>query len=370
MNINKNPIAENAIKEFLKERLKLDPQGGRVDELQLVLITRNMNSRIRNRGLSSKEIVYQRDQVSNLQKKFASDELLSDLQFNKRKESHNTPPTHKDIQYAVGDLVFLRNGKNKLKGREMFRIIHTYRQEGETWAKLQKNEDQFRSKSYDVKIAEVIPIKGFSTNQSSLPNSEDVLIKQYDHETEPTDVEQQSASQLTNCKSGQNTDNEEPSHLTTGTAYRRSRRKTAIQAEEKTRNLVAQGVLTLHTSSPKKHTPTHGWIWDEFSLLCDMVFDSDTGTVGNNLSNNSNCENDFNTMNDNTDLQPPGSSTSSTETVGEETTEELDRCWDHSREQYELMDDFCYDGEDLVFHSTRLEPSLPSSQPHHSVLGS
>ena len=47
LNVNKNPVAENAIKEFHKERLKLNAAGGRISEIERAIITKNMNSRIR-----------------------------------------------------------------------------------------------------------------------------------------------------------------------------------------------------------------------------------------------------------------------------------------------------------------------------------
>ena len=53
LNKNKNPIAENAIKEFHKERLKMNPQGGRVSAVELAVITKTINSRIRHRGFSA-----------------------------------------------------------------------------------------------------------------------------------------------------------------------------------------------------------------------------------------------------------------------------------------------------------------------------
>ena len=79
LNINKNPIAENAIKEFHKERLRVNPKGGPVSVLELAVITKNINSRIRLRGLSSKEIAFQRDQVNNKVKP-VDDEQLSQQQ--------------------------------------------------------------------------------------------------------------------------------------------------------------------------------------------------------------------------------------------------------------------------------------------------
>ena len=79
-NVNKNPIAENAIKEYHKERLRLDPAGGRVTENQLAVIARNMNSRIRLRGLSPKEILLRRDQVTNEVKDIEGDDQLAEDQ--------------------------------------------------------------------------------------------------------------------------------------------------------------------------------------------------------------------------------------------------------------------------------------------------
>ena len=44
-NVNKNPIAENCIKEFRKERLRLNPRGGPISEQERIVITTNINSR-------------------------------------------------------------------------------------------------------------------------------------------------------------------------------------------------------------------------------------------------------------------------------------------------------------------------------------
>ena len=65
MNANKNPIAENGIKEFHKECLRLHPSGGPLTRTDLVTITKNINERVRDRGFTAKEMLLQRDQVSN-----------------------------------------------------------------------------------------------------------------------------------------------------------------------------------------------------------------------------------------------------------------------------------------------------------------
>ena len=87
LNKNKNPVAENAVKEFHKERLRLNPAGGPISEIDRALITKNMNSRIRDRGLSSKEIAFQRDQISN-DTKPVSDEEMSSKQYQNRKQNY------------------------------------------------------------------------------------------------------------------------------------------------------------------------------------------------------------------------------------------------------------------------------------------
>ena len=46
LNPNENPIAENFIREFDKERLKLNILSGRITEIQRAIITKNMNSRM------------------------------------------------------------------------------------------------------------------------------------------------------------------------------------------------------------------------------------------------------------------------------------------------------------------------------------
>ncbi|KAJ8346823.1 hypothetical protein SKAU_G00282240 [Synaphobranchus kaupii] len=66
-NPNKNPVAEKAIQEPTSELLRLDLLGGAVTPLTLAVATAALNSRIRSRGLSSREMWTQRDQFSNVQ---------------------------------------------------------------------------------------------------------------------------------------------------------------------------------------------------------------------------------------------------------------------------------------------------------------
>ena len=61
-NKNKNPTIEKGIRELGSEILRFLPEGGAISEEQLAVIVNQLNARIRNRGLSSWEILCQRDQ--------------------------------------------------------------------------------------------------------------------------------------------------------------------------------------------------------------------------------------------------------------------------------------------------------------------
>ena len=57
-NLNKNPVAENAVQELEIELLHEDPLGGAVSEVTLAVAIANLNSRIRSGGFSSREMWY------------------------------------------------------------------------------------------------------------------------------------------------------------------------------------------------------------------------------------------------------------------------------------------------------------------------
>ena len=100
-------MAENAVKEFHKERLRLNPMGGPISQIDRALITKNMNSRIRDRGFSSKEIAFQRDQISN-DTKPVSDEEMSRIQYQNRTQNHPQEFSISKEQFQQGDNVFFK----------------------------------------------------------------------------------------------------------------------------------------------------------------------------------------------------------------------------------------------------------------------
>ena len=158
LNKNKNPIAENAVQEWLKERLKLKPDGGPITENERSEIQANMNRRIRQRGLAAKEILLRRDLNTNEPKSF-SDSVLSEDQLENRRKNHPTISQNEDKDpIRVGDFVFIRDAKSKIKGREAHVVTSLFERESEKYARVRKCDKSFRSKEYDAKTSELFKI--------------------------------------------------------------------------------------------------------------------------------------------------------------------------------------------------------------------
>ena len=81
-NKNKNPVVDKGIRELNSEILCLLPEGGPIPPSTLALDTSQLNARIRNRGLSAWEILFQRDQ-------YTGDQLdISDLSSAESQVTH------------------------------------------------------------------------------------------------------------------------------------------------------------------------------------------------------------------------------------------------------------------------------------------
>jgi hypothetical protein len=53
-NVKKNPVAEKYIAELGDELLRVSPEGGAVSPVTLAIAATNLNTRIRDRGLSAR----------------------------------------------------------------------------------------------------------------------------------------------------------------------------------------------------------------------------------------------------------------------------------------------------------------------------
>ena len=118
---NINPVAEKAVKEFRTQKLKFKPQGGQISELERATITASLNKMIRNRNLSSREIVTNRNQNTHEPLNLCDDKLANE-QFNLRQENHPFSEKCKvkggkqatKIDVWPGALVFLKKDKSEL----------------------------------------------------------------------------------------------------------------------------------------------------------------------------------------------------------------------------------------------------------------
>ena len=80
-----------------------------------------MNSKIREQGLTSKEKALNRDRCSNKVKP-SDDNALASEQFKKMIDRH--PEIEKvGLKCTVGDNVFLKSDKSKLRGRELYKVV-------------------------------------------------------------------------------------------------------------------------------------------------------------------------------------------------------------------------------------------------------
>ena len=157
-NKNKNPIAEKAIQELEEEILRQDPSCRSVSPLLLALSTARLNARIRNRGLSAREMWTQRDQFSNDQIPLQDFELINQqhaykLSNHLYSQSSKNPsgilPSIPDIH--VGDLVYLYCDRSKTSPRNRYLVTSITGQ----WCYIRKFcGSQLRNNSYRVKLSE------------------------------------------------------------------------------------------------------------------------------------------------------------------------------------------------------------------------
>ena len=162
-NVNKNPVAEKAIRELEDELLRDDPHGGPITPLALALATNRLNSRLRGTGLSARELWTQRDQFTSEQIPITDKDVIT-KQHNKRLSNHgpsvkskapSRPPPSPDLDIQIGDLVYLRTERSKTHSRSRYLVCNI---EGE-WCNIRKFVgSQLRSSSYRVRRSDCLKV--------------------------------------------------------------------------------------------------------------------------------------------------------------------------------------------------------------------
>ena len=232
-----------------------------------------MNSRVRARGYSAKEIAFQRDQVSN-ESKLVSDEKLSKEQVKRRQEQHPSSGLAKVLsRFEIGDNVFLKNDKSKLRGREMYKIVDTFESNNEKWAKIQKSENQFRAKQYDAKFSELILIPGTRVSELSPDNIQEekgeISEKEENFDKKNDDLEKDTEviSEDRLDKGVEKEPKAKKGDDQSDNLSSRKRRKSALKNQDRIKELASRGLLkvSLETGRP----PKHAWNWEEFNSMVE-----------------------------------------------------------------------------------------------------
>ena len=153
-------MAEKCVREYRDEKKKIKPYGGAVTAAELAVIIASLNRRIRNRGLSAREILTRRDQISNKVIKL-DDEVLASQQLQLREENHPSSARSKagsdklaaEACVWPGALVILKKDLTKLRTRETYIVVKMDENAHFCWIK--KLESQCRSKNYKVSLNEI-----------------------------------------------------------------------------------------------------------------------------------------------------------------------------------------------------------------------
>ena len=129
-----------------------------------LIATAQLNSRIRGRGLSAREIWFQRDQFSNEQLPISDRAIISE-QHHSRLQNHehsqiSKAPRGKDAPVPtirVSDLVYIVSDRSKSQARDRYLVTSI----DNNWCYIRKfSGSQLRASSYKVKLSEIYLVGG------------------------------------------------------------------------------------------------------------------------------------------------------------------------------------------------------------------
>ena len=161
-NCNKNPVIDKGIQEFESEILRYEESNKTLTPDTLQIIMDQLNQRIRNRGLSSKEIIFRRDQHTGKTLTFDDDDLKKQ-QENIRSKNHNSSATSKSKRGVVaeranvkgGVLVYIKQEGNKFNARDRY-LITNIKGKNDILQKF-NNNGAFMTKTYSVPLTNIFP---------------------------------------------------------------------------------------------------------------------------------------------------------------------------------------------------------------------
>ena len=175
LNKNKNPVAEKAIRELIRELLILNPTGGAVTSTLLSQATANLNCHYRKSCLSAQEMWTQRDQTTGEQLPIEDRKMII-IQYEERTINHphsqrsksSGKPCHPKPKVKVGSLVYVYNDRDKTTARPRYLITSI----NNNMVKMRRFSKQlFGTKELDAKLTEIYVVP--SLESCNLPEWSD-----------------------------------------------------------------------------------------------------------------------------------------------------------------------------------------------------
>ena len=178
-NINKNPVAERAVREIEDEILKIQSPDREITPSILAQATMAVNNKIRYTGYTANELFTNTNSLTG-EKLRIEDHKLSDLQFENRQKVHESSAKSKattrgskleNPTVKKGDLIMIKSDKSKHEARKTYLVIEI---DDENRAVVVQKfvNNQIRAKKYKVKIEQIILVeKGKSENFNFLPET-------------------------------------------------------------------------------------------------------------------------------------------------------------------------------------------------------
>ena len=189
-NPNKNAVVDKAINELEKEIKRIVFEEKPINLSTLSIAVRSLNNKIRFNGLSSREILYQRDQFTGKQLDF-QDKTLSLKRKDLREKGHYPSALNKSkggepaSKYFcnIGDLVHIKSEGDKHNIRNFYLVTDINKE----FIAIQKFVgNQLRSKRYLVKSDEIFPAaKIMFRKESQLLSEDSNFEEQFEPEVQP-----------------------------------------------------------------------------------------------------------------------------------------------------------------------------------------
>ena len=125
-NVNKNPVAERAVREIEDEILKIQSSDREITQSILAQSTMAVNNKIRYTGFTANELFTNTNSLTG-EKLQINDKKLSDLQFQHRQKSHGSSAKFKATTRGSklvnpivkkGVIIMIKSDKSKHKARK------------------------------------------------------------------------------------------------------------------------------------------------------------------------------------------------------------------------------------------------------------